>query len=262
VSSGRLRATESGTSIGTTEALRELGVTEQTLSDEERAQLDRDGFLVLGRLLPGHEAAAMHRRLDAIRASEGKDAGRDFFQEPGSVYLGDLINKEPVFDICCLHPRVLAAAAHILGYDFGLSSLSARTPVEGGGEQELHRDSSELSVNALWMVTGFTEQNGATRVVPGSHRFDGGTPEEMGFDPHARHPAEMRLIAPAGTAILLNAWTWHAGGRNNTTAPRYLVSAIFTRRGRYQARGRRRLLPATQARFDVASLHVLDHELA
>jgi ectoine hydroxylase-related dioxygenase (phytanoyl-CoA dioxygenase family) len=99
-------------------------------------------------------------------------------------------------------------------------------------------------------------------VVPGSHRFGGATPEETGVDPYVRHPEEIRLIAPAGTAIMMNTWTWHAGGRNRTADPRYLVSAIFMRRGRYQARGNRRLLPATQARFNEASLYVLDHELA
>src|SRR5437867_4415850 len=108
-------------------ALRELGVAENTLSPEEKAQFDSNGFLVVGQLLSSDQAAVMRAQLDALVLKEGEDAGRDFQQEKGSVILGTLLDKEAMFDVCCLHPRVLSAVAHAMGDDFGLSSLSART---------------------------------------------------------------------------------------------------------------------------------------
>src|SRR2546427_9586271 len=111
------------------------------------------------------------------------------------------------------------------------------------------------------MLSHFTAENGATRVVPGSQRLGGKTPEEAGVDPLAPHPDEVQLIAPAGTVVLMNTWTWHAGTLNQTSSPRYLASAIFTRRGRYQARAHRRLLPTNRARLNEAQLYILDHEL-
>lgn len=93
----------------------------------------------------------------------------------------------------------------------------------GPGEpaQHLHRDddffpfahgAAELMINALWTLDPFTAANGATRIAPGSHRWD-----------RKRRAKENELVAaeaPAGAAILWLGATLHGGGANTTSALR------------------------------------------
>lgn len=244
------------------DALQQLGVGESTLSAEEAARLDRAGYLVMPGVLPKETAARMAARLDELAREEGENAGHDFHTEKGTTRLGSLIDKDSLFDICATHPRALAAVAHVLGEDFGLSSITGRAALPGEGHQPFHRDNNlERCANALWVVSEFTAKNGPTRLVPGSHRSPEAPAESM-EDPAAPHPDEVRLIAPAGTLVVIDGWTWHGGTQNNSSLPRHLVSAFFTRRGKYQSIAHRTLSRATQTRLSDAALHILDHDLA
>ena len=100
-------------------------------------------------------------------------------QEAGADRLADLVNKGSMFGVCFTHPGVLAGIAHVLG-DFKLSSLNFRAARPGHGHQPLHADfggpvptAGYQVCNSIWLLDDFTADNGATRVVPGSHRFGG-----------------------------------------------------------------------------------------
>jgi len=101
--------------MDTREALTALGVTEQTLSQAEKEHLDQKGYLPLANILPAELIARMNHRLDELIALEGEDAGKEVHQEAGTMRLSDLVNKDPIFDICFTHPRLLAAIDHVLG---------------------------------------------------------------------------------------------------------------------------------------------------
>jgi hypothetical protein len=241
-------------------ALKELGAGPETLGPADRTALDRDGYFIVPGLLSPVQAAAMAARLDAIAATEGENAGKDFQVEKGATRLGSLVNKDPIFDLCFLHPRALAAVNYLLRGDFGLSSITGRAAQPGEGHQGLHRDNPvHDSANVLWAVSDFTAENGPTRLVPGSHLFPTGPNEGMA-DPQARHPDEIHAIVPAGTLLVINGRTWHGGTRNGTTKPRHLISAFFLPRGKYQAESNRRLSEASRRRLSAAARFVLDHE--
>src|SRR6266700_3410989 len=167
-------------------ALAELGVTEATLDADTSERLDRDGYAPLPGVLSAGQLMAIRARLAELLAAEGDQAGIEVHQEAGTDRLADLVNKGPMFQACFTDPRVLACIAHVLG-DFKLSSLNFRAARPGQGRQPLHAD--------------FTAGNGATRVVPGSHR-NGRPAREALADPAAAHPDEVRLIAPAGTVVV------------------------------------------------------------
>src|ERR1700677_4349422 len=97
-----------------TDALHELGVRPDTLTPSDRASLDRDGYMIVPNVLPPAQAAAMAARLDTLAAAEGESAGKDFHTEKGATRLGTLINKDPMFDTCFLHPRGLAAVNYLM----------------------------------------------------------------------------------------------------------------------------------------------------
>jgi hypothetical protein len=84
-----------------TTALRELGVTDDVLTQDEKDQLDRDGFLPLEGILTAQEVAAINERLAELTAAEGDRAGLEVHQEKGTDRLADLVNKDPKFEGTC-----------------------------------------------------------------------------------------------------------------------------------------------------------------
>src|SRR5512138_1351572 len=158
--------------MNTQEALRALGVRDDTLTQDERARLDDDGFLPLYGILTPEQIASIAARLAALLEDEGEHAGKEVHQETGTDRLSDLVNKDPIFAICFTHPRVLAGIAHVLRGDLKLSSLNSRAALPGEGLQALHADWSGAVApgdyyvcNSIWLLDDFTEHNGATRVV-------------------------------------------------------------------------------------------------
>lgn len=232
----------------TEDALAQLGVRPDTLDPDERAFLDRQGYLPLEDVLTEAHLNRMRDRLAELLDAEGASAGRELLEsemikhptEKGTDRLSDLVNKGDVFDICYTHPRVLAAIAYVLGPDFKLSSLNSRASRPGHGLQALHADyphpvepGDYRVCNSIWLLDDFTEENGATRLVPGTHRVAAAPEQEM-EDPRAPHPDEMLLTAPAGTVVIFNSHVWHGGTVNRSRAPRRAVHAYFCRRDEMQ----------------------------
>jgi ectoine hydroxylase-related dioxygenase (phytanoyl-CoA dioxygenase family) len=247
------------------EALLALGVTAQSLSQPEKDQLDRDGYLPLPNILSAEQIAQICRRTDELIAQEGDDAGKEVHQEAGTIRLSDLVNKDPVFEVCFTHPRVLAAINHVLRGDLKLSSLNYRAALPGSGLQGLHADwggavepGDYYVCNSIWLLDDFTESNGATRVVPGSHRSRQ-TPKEAMPDPTQPHPDEVVLTAPAGTVVIFNSHTWHGGTLNRTGHRRRGLHSYFARRDQKQQLDQRaHLRPETYQRLSPAARFILD----
>ncbi len=247
------------------EALQELGVRDDALSVEEKQFLDANGYLPLYDLLPPERTAAMATRLAVLATAEAAAAGTEFAQEPGTIRLANLADKDPLFEICFTHPKVLAAIAHVLQGNLKLSSLNGRFALPGEGLQALHCDwrgavapGDYYVCNSIWLFDDFTEENGATRVVPGSHNWEK-TPQEALTDPKAAHPDQVILTAPAGTVVIFNSHTWHGGTLNRTDKPRRAMHSYFTRRDQPQQTNQREWLSAeTLARLSPAAKTVLD----
>lgn len=247
------------------EALRIFGVRNDTLSVAETQFLDENGYLPLHEILSGAQVAQFAARLAELAEQEGGQAGAEVHQEPGTLRLANLVNKDPLFAVCFTHPRVLAAIAHVLNHNFKLSSLNARAALPGEGLQRLHVDwrgavtPGDYHVcNSIWLLDDFTADNGATRVVPGSHRW-GKTPQEVMSDPREPHADEKLLLAPAGTVVIFNSHTWHGGTLNRTDRPRRAMHSYFCRRDQPQQTDQRASLDAaTVARLSPAERYILD----
>lgn len=218
------------------EALHALGVRDTTLTRQEKEQLDRDGFVPLPGVLTLDQVEEIRRRLAELLAEEGDTAGKEVHQERGTDRLSDLINKGSVFSVVLTHPRVLAALAHVLDGDLKLSSLNSRNALPGRGQQALHTDWGPLETpgvyqvcNSFWLLDDFTPENGATRVVPGTHRSPM-APADVLTDLSAPHPDQVVLTGVAGDVIVCNSHVWHGGTTNRTSGPRRVLHGYFTRR--------------------------------
>jgi ectoine hydroxylase-related dioxygenase (phytanoyl-CoA dioxygenase family) len=179
------------------------------------ATLERDGYaLVDGALEPAGVAAA---RAELTAIIEATPYGRDDFEGRRTRRVYALFAKTRAMDGPAIHPLVLGVLDRVLGH----YQLSAPTGIAIGPDeraQPLHPDDAiyplprphaELVVNVMWPLEDFTEANGATRVVPGSHRWVDRIP---GADTETR-----AIEMPAGSALLYLGSLWHGGGANTTS---------------------------------------------
>jgi ectoine hydroxylase-related dioxygenase (phytanoyl-CoA dioxygenase family) len=116
-----------------------------------------------------------------------------------------------------------------------VTELHGRNPLPGFGQQGLHADAPPRAtvepffvLTAIWMLDDFTVENGATRIVPGSHRIV--SPVAKSFaQPAARHPSETIVTGTAGSVLILNGHTWHSGRKNASAGPRRAGQMVLRR---------------------------------
>lgn len=212
-----------------------------TLTAEQRQKLAEDGFLLLPGLLSADRIAEVIEHLERLWAEEGATAGRENYNaiEANVRRLANLANKGDIFRLLYAHPLVLAVAEAVMGPAVRLSMLNAREvpPHYEGDRQAYHSDTDNsgkpdakgfYSCTAIWMLDPFTAENGATRIVPGTHR-SGQVPKEVMPDVTAPHPQEVVLAGRPGDVGIFNGHCWHAGGINQTTGPRRAILAHYLR---------------------------------
>ena len=253
-------------------ALDSFGVGDDTLTPKEQRFLDEQGYLPLADILSPLQVDTFTARLLELAEQEGEAAGSEVHQEEGTLRLSNLINKDPMFDLCFTHPRILAGVKRVLNEGFRIHSLNARFALPGKGVQALHmdwgsenpRDWERLRAgqfyvcNSIWLLTDFTAANGATRVVPGSH-LRAQAPADVVDDPTQPAPDEVLVTAPAGTVVVFNSHTWHSGTLNRSRHMRGAMHMAFVRRDWPQQTDQRRfLLPATENRLSPEARFLLD----
>jgi ectoine hydroxylase-related dioxygenase (phytanoyl-CoA dioxygenase family) len=224
------------------------------VNEEHKRQLDEVGFVVLAGLMGPELLHALRERIHELIDQEGDRAGSEFRTEEHARRLANLVDKGEVFRRAIAHPDVLDGVRHVIGAP-KLSSLNARSadPHSDAG-QPLHVDMAAVPdargywvCNTIWMLDDFTTENGATRVVPGSHTW-GTRPQEVLADPNAPHPDEILVTGPAGGVVIMNAHLWHGGTANRTGTPRLAMHAFYCRRDKPQQQYQKQLLrPEVQA---------------
>jgi ectoine hydroxylase-related dioxygenase (phytanoyl-CoA dioxygenase family) len=206
------------------EALRQCEVTEKTLARREKDALDRHGYLVVWDLLDPDWLARLRAAFEAALAQGCRHGAH--------VHLDW---QDPAFDGVYTHPKVLAAAYHILRRPFNSGGVVGRDPLPGHGQQALHADwprgPSEPFhlVTALWLLDDFAPDNGATRVVPGSHRMPNPLSKEMA-QPNSRHPDQKIVVAPAGSVLVFNSHLLHGGTCNESGRRRRVLQCPYAAR--------------------------------
>jgi ectoine hydroxylase-related dioxygenase (phytanoyl-CoA dioxygenase family) len=182
-------------------------------------RLTSDGYAIVSGLMSDDDVAAA--RADLGRILELTPSGRNAFEGFATQRVYALFAKTRTFDRAATHPLLLQVLDHVLGH----YQLSAPVGIRiGPGEhaQMLHRDDAiyplpqphpPVVVNTMWPLDEFTAENGATRFVPGSHRW------EPGRQPSGEDPVATATMAP-GSAMFYLGSLWHGGGANRTGQPR------------------------------------------
>ncbi len=203
----------------------------RTSLDDARSDLDTYGVTRIADALDPVTLAALRARIEEQAAAEAA-AGLSFVDGGGANQrVWNLVSKGQVFRDLLSHEIVTTLARHVLEGDYALSSHTANIAGPGGEAMVLHSDQGyaprnvplALAVNFLWMVGDFTEENGATRVAPGSHRI---MREPTAADVEATLPG----TGPAGTVLVFDGRIWHGTGANTTADQRrWAVLTYFCR---------------------------------
>jgi len=182
-------------------------------------RLASDGYVIVTGLLDDGDVAAARADLAAVLART--PAGRNEFEGFATQRVYALFAKTRAFDRVAIHPLLLEVLDQVLGH----YQLSAPVGIRiGPGEraQMLHRDDAvyplpephpPVVVNTMWPLDEFTDANGATRFIPGSHRW------EPGRGPAGDDPVRTAAMTPGSVMFYLGS-LWHGGGANLTGRPR------------------------------------------
>lgn len=229
------------------------------MTEFEKQALDRDGYVVLKDFVSAELLDALRRRIEQLYLEEGDRAGWEFKQEPHARRLANLVNKGEMFERMIAMPKVLERVRYVLGPEFKLSSLNARSAdPHSDCVQPLHVDVGAIAdnkgywvCNTVWMLDDFTSENGAIRMIPGSHHC-GKLPQQVLEDPSAPHPEEVLLTGNAGDVVVMNAHLWHGATANRTGAHRRALHAFYTRWDKPQQQYQKKLLaPEVQERLSL-----------
>jgi ectoine hydroxylase-related dioxygenase (phytanoyl-CoA dioxygenase family) len=200
-----------------------MTVPAQQLSVDERAQaVLRDGFTVLERAIEPELVDELVATIDRLMVDLEVPFGSNAFLGEHTRRIFNLLARDPLFAKVPLHEQVLPIVQRVLDDQCLLSSMTAIEMHAGQRAQPLHADDGSISLPrphvpvvcvAIWALTDFTLDNGATRIVAGSQRFD--------RRPRKGETAEsVDIVMPRGSVLVYDGAAWHGGGDNNSDARR------------------------------------------
>ena len=225
-----------------------------------RTDLERFGYCMIDRALDSDTLESVRKRLFEQACVERQQHAmkNPANTDPVNQWVGMLLNKGDIFFELIEHDLYSALVDHLIGPDYVISCVDSQIQHPGAGTMPLHTDqwwmpqpetpgqkstsvstrarsdgncldpspadhpiAPVVAVNAMWMITDFTEQTGATRIVPMSHL--------SGEQPDTSVPHKIPTVpatGPAGTAFVFDARLWHAAAPNTGNAARFGITTV------------------------------------
>jgi len=199
-------------------------------TDEIQAVMERDGAAILKNVVNPGVVEKMTAEVKPF--IERTPMGSDDFTGRQTQRTGALVARTPTCRNLIMHPRVIESAETFLGpyTDKIILHLTQTIYIHPGqGAQVLHRDrlawgtqlplSIEPQFSTIWALTDFTAENGATRVVPGSHKW--------AWDKRAERDEIVQAEMSAGSVLLYTGSVLHSGGNNASNSSRLGLNLTY-----------------------------------
>jgi ectoine hydroxylase-related dioxygenase (phytanoyl-CoA dioxygenase family) len=186
------------------------------VSDHVAAVAER-GYTIVADAIEPDLVEALADDLARLERELGAEPAANSFEGDHTVRIYNLLARGPLYRSVPVHHAVLPIVEGVLDRGCLVSSLSSIAIDPGETAQPIHADDQLIPLpkphppvvcNSMWALTDFTEANGATRVVPGSHLADS---PDYGH-PYDSVPAEMAR----GSVLIWHGSLWHGGGANTT----------------------------------------------
>ena len=211
----------------------------QPLQSYERG-LRIDGFCIIEGVVPEDACPRIRDRI--IEVARQHRVGKHV--ETRVSFVPGLINHDQSFAPYLADRRVLTLAEGLLGPNVRISFTSAILNEPGKKRTTWHADwpfnqdsachvpapypDRPMHLTALFMITPFTEANGGTLIVPGSHRFASNPSDpKLGVDPMQPYATEFRVLGPAGAMVLFDSRLWHCPPANPSDTTRVAVGIRY-----------------------------------
>lgn len=210
---------------------------------------DQEGFVIFKDVLPQGVLEGLRSALQPHFDQDIK--GRNDFEGVKSNRIYALVGKGDVFAQLAMHPLALGYAEAQLGRSCLLSAMLAIRLQPGESVQPWHTDDGHIDIpfprpayglSAFWALDDTTHDNGATEVLPGSHRWDtpydqlaGALDDEvlsrksevnLDADPGA-HPDAVKAVLKEGSLMVSQGTLWHRGGANRTLKSRTIITPQY-----------------------------------
>jgi ectoine hydroxylase-related dioxygenase (phytanoyl-CoA dioxygenase family) len=193
-----------------------------TLADHLE-RMKRDGFTIVEGAIEPSLVETLRDDIFRLERELAVAPATNLFEGTRTHRIYNLLARGAVYQQVPVHAEVLPIVEGVLDRGCLVSSLSSIAIGPGETEQPLHADDQLIPLpkphvsiicNTMWALTDFTIENGATRVVPGSHLADR-SPQPFG------EPAEFQFAEmTAGSVLVFDGSIWHGGGANRTTERR------------------------------------------
>ena len=191
-------------------------------------RIDRDGYTILERVIEPDLMATVADDLVRLEAFYGVTPSDNEFEGTKTVRIYNLLALGRLYEAIPVHACVLPVVEGVLDPGCLVSSLSSIAIGPGESAQPIHADDQLIPLtkphvptvcNTMWALTDFTEANGATRLVPGTHVQDN---PDFGGD-YTSVPAEMAR----GSVLVWHGSLWHGGGANTTGRRRVGIACNY-----------------------------------
>ena len=199
-----------------------------TLAAHEES-IARDGYTILEGVIEPQLRDALTDDLIRLERFYGVTPSDNGFEGTKTVRIYNLLALGKLYEAIPVHPNVLPVVEGVLDEGCLVSSLSSIAIDPGESAQPIHADDQLIPLtkphvptvcNTMWALTDFTEANGATRIIPGSHLRDHSPDFGAPYDSIA---AEM----PAGSVLVWHGSLWHGGGANTTDERRVGIAMNY-----------------------------------
>ena len=209
-------------------------------ADEHLRRIRDDGFTIFQHVIPPD-------KIDAIRQSVLEVAQRECNSQTrarlGVTHVSSYINHNQSFAPYLADRCMMDVMEALFGQHLRVSFTSTQINDPGNPRTGWHADWPFNQRNAghipapypdfcthltsLWMFSAFTEENGGTLIVPGSHRINTNPTADMGVDAEAVYPTEILVTGEAGSVLLFDSRLWHAANHNGSSRPRVSMAIRY-----------------------------------
>jgi ectoine hydroxylase-related dioxygenase (phytanoyl-CoA dioxygenase family) len=187
------------------------------------------GYTIVEGAIEGDLVDALHEDLLRLERDLGIVPANNDFEGTKTVRIYNLLVHGELYERIPVHASVLPIVERVLDHGCLVSSLSSIAIGPEESAQPIHADDQLIPIakphvatvcNSMWALTDFTEENGATRLVPGTHVADS-SPD------YGQHYESIAAEMPKGSVLVWHGSLWHGGGANRTTARRVGIAMNY-----------------------------------
>jgi len=194
------------------------------------ARIEREGYTIVEDAFDPSFADALLSDLGRLERELGEGPGKNLFEGFKTVRIYNLLARGELYTRIPVHEPILSIVKGVLDKGCLVSSLSSIAIGPDEGAQPLHADDMLIPLakphvpivcNTMWALTDFTESNGATRLLPGTHKAPGNP--ELGKE----YAGTIAAAMPKGSVLVFDGSIWHGGGANRTRERRVGIAMNY-----------------------------------